>query len=595
MQTIYATRSESKKVKLTKDQQITWEDIQRIQAKRKEIIDRHRKNNWRPYIYARRESLIDGCFRLLEEVSPLDFYQQIFRIADDRGLMGMKGDTDVKGEYTAICKSIPIGEDGKLTHNKTKRQSVTAGCYEVSDLIYKDANKNSFEHMTYCPGRPERCTYVRSSGQKAFSIMSPILFAGKKATSENGRWMCAIAIDLDYIYTANGYPQGLYNLLASSETGEIPEPTMIVCSGHGLHAYYVLEEPVPLFKQQKMALDGLRRGLIKHLWMPGQGICDVPHGMQDIQYESLTQSFRMPGTLTKEGYKASDTELGRDLEFNHGKQFYTHAFWLRSRKLWTVEELRTWAADSPKTLLTMYIPNKKSKSFEELLDLYPEWTRRHFYTDPKSKNYKKRRPPSAVLQPKNAKLHAGWICKKDLYAWWLRRAKEVKNGHRYHYCLCLAAYAQKCGVSKKDFEKDVDSLYDLFTSKDTEESKWGDGAAEDAKRCIESPYLYRFTIDRIMQYSGLLIQKSNRNGRTRAEHLKRARLLQDLDYPNHEWAGRKPKFNAVALWRQAQPEGTKAQCIKATGLSKHTVYKWWDFLPQPEADEYYFDDTEEVI
>lgn len=597
MQTIYKTRSESKKVKLTKDQQLTWEEIQRIQAKRKAIIDEHRKNHWRSNVIAKRENLIDGCFRLLEEISPLDFYQQIFRVADEKGLMGEKGDITVKGQYTAIYKSIPIGDDCKPMHKKTKRRSVTAGCYEVKDLLWEDDDKECFTEDTYYPGRPEACTYHRRVGEKAFSIMSPILFAGKKATGENARWLCAIAIDLDYIYTANGQPQGLYNLLADCETGEIPEPTMIVCSGHGLHAYYVLEEPIPLFKQNKTALDGLRRGLIRHLWKPGMGICDLPHGMQDIQYESLTQCFRMPGTLTKEGYKATDNQLGRDLTWFDGRNYYTHAFWLKNRKTWTVNELRTWVADSPKTLLTMYVPKKNSRSFEELLELYPDWTRRHFYTDPKSKHYRKRRPPSAILQPKNAKTHAGWTCKRALYEWWLRRAEEVKNGHRYHFCLCLAAYAQKCGVSKTEFEKDVDSLYDLFSSKDTEESKWGDGAAEDAKRCIDSPYLYRFTIDRIMNYSGLLIQKKQRNGHTREEHLKFARFMKQghkmIGDPVNE--GRPSKENIVYVWRQEHPEGTKAACARDTKLDPKTIRKWWDFSPQPEADGYDFEEKKEVI
>ena len=44
--------------------------------------------------------------------------------------------------------------------------------------------------------------------------------------------------------------------------------------------------------------------------------------------------------------------------------------------------------------------------------------------------------------------------------------------------------------------------------------------------------------------------------------------------------GRKPgthtKEQVVKDWRAAHPDGKPRECIEATGLSKNTVYKWWD-------------------
>ena len=31
------------------------------------------------------------------------------------------------------------------------------------------------------------------------------------------------------------------------------------------------------------------------------------------------------------------------------------------------------------------------------------------------------------------------------------------------------------------------------------------------------------------------------------------------------------------MWRLKNPLGTKAQCVRETGLSKPTVYKWWEY------------------
>ena len=39
--------------------------------------------------------------------------------------------------------------------------------------------------------------------------------------------------------------------------------------------------------------------------------------------------------------------------------------------------------------------------------------------------------------------------------------------------------------------------------------------------------------------------------------------------------GRPSKANIVQLWQQEHPNGRKADCIRDTGLSKPTVYKWW--------------------
>ena len=39
--------------------------------------------------------------------------------------------------------------------------------------------------------------------------------------------------------------------------------------------------------------------------------------------------------------------------------------------------------------------------------------------------------------------------------------------------------------------------------------------------------------------------------------------------------GRPDKAKIVEEWRESNPLGTKADCIRETGLAKHTVYKWW--------------------
>ena len=41
----------------------------------------------------------------------------------------------------------------------------------------------------------------------------------------------------------------------------------------------------------------------------------------------------------------------------------------------------------------------------------------------------------------------------------------------------------------------------------------------------------------------------------------------------------------VEDWRKAHPNGKKADCIKDTGLSKPTVYKWWNDASRKKIKE----------
>lgn len=53
-------------------------------------------------------------------------------------------------------------------------------------------------------------------------------------------------------------------------------------------------------------------------------------------------------------------------------------------------------------------------------------------------------------------------------------------------------------------------------------------------------------------------------------------------YKNNEWRykGGRPKGSKqqdiIKQWRKSNPKGTKAQCIKETGISKTTVYRHWN-------------------
>lgn len=49
-------------------------------------------------------------------------------------------------------------------------------------------------------------------------------------------------------------------------------------------------------------------------------------------------------------------------------------------------------------------------------------------------------------------------------------------------------------------------------------------------------------------------------------------VLGEDEYKNN---GRPDKQKIVEEWQESHPEGRKADCIRDTGLSKPTVYRWW--------------------
>ena len=82
----------------------------------------------------------------------------------------------------------------------------------------------------------------------------------------------------------------------------------------------------------------------------------------------------------------------------------------------------------------------------------------------------------------------------------------------------------------------------------------------------------------VERVSGISVPPNKRNGRKQDKHLQLARGIRELKSSMGEavsGGGRPDKQKIVQKWRLKNPEGTKYQCVKDTGLSKNTVKKWW--------------------
>ena len=358
-----------------------------------------------------------------------------------------------------------------------------------------------------------------------FIIISPISYKGKNRKAESARFIYGLAIDLDGVETV----QNITDLFYQMQNDILPTPTYAVTSGHGLHLYYLFETPLPAFENIKKGLHTLKTALIRRIWNRYVTVLsDKP------QYQSIFQGFRLVGGVTKDGRRTKAYRTGEKITVEYLNNYVTEE-----------KQLKDFSYKSKLTL-----PAAKKK--------YPEW-------------YEKRIEQG---QEKNI-----WVCKRDLYDWWKRRLLiEATEGHRYFAMMCLAIYAKKSGVSYEELEKDAFELvprFDLLTT--DEKNHFTDYDCIKALEMYNDSY-FTFPIDEIVKLTLIPIEKNKRNCRKQKQHLKLARGIRQLKGEMGEivsGGGRPTAEKTVKQWQQKHPEGKKADCIRETGLSKKTVYKWW--------------------
>ena len=115
----------------------------------------------------------------------------------------------------------------------------------------------------------------------------------------------------------------------------------------------------------------------------------------------------------------------------------------------------------------------------------------------------------------------------------------------------------------------------------------------DAAKTFYSKTSMKMSRKGIKKLTGIDIGQTKRNHRSQQDHLQaesvrdsqgqvvenpckvnRERALQTMR-DNGAIMGRPDKQAIVLEWRKAHPGGSKADCIRDTGLTKPTVYKWW--------------------
>lgn len=386
-----------------------------------------------------------------------------------------------------------------------------------------------------------------------FAITSGCTYFGTSASKENAHDCCALIFDLDDVSL-----QGLQNLLGmmreqpikkqSKKLREtvIPTPTYLVNSGTGFHLYYVLEEPMPMYRINQEEMGRLKKALTKVIWTPM--VTKAP-----MQYQGIFQKFRMPGTETK---------------FAHQR---VKAWKVGPR--WTAEDLATFTDDNDyafhyKDNGNVSWPVERKYTLEEAVQRWPDWAERKQPVDAPRKY---------------------WTTKRDLYDWWLRKLHErdqwgfrlVMYGHRYFCVMALAIYAVKAGIGYEELEADALGLIPDFNSLHPDDPFTEDDVRE-ALTCYEDAY-FTFPREEIETLTMIEIPPNKRNYQNQRDHLEDARAVRDrrMKRQGRTWRnengrpkGSGTKEEAVLAARAAHPEASISELSRLTGISRPTLYKY---------------------
>jgi hypothetical protein len=434
----------------------------------------------------------DVLAELFPEAEPMEYYRGLF----PEDLMEEKGRFE-EGKYCGIC--ITLAEDGKA-----RRTQVTKGLEELPALIEADE----------------------------FSMMAPMLFAGRKASNDNARYLTALEFDLDFLRVKGGELVGIADFLYQTSLvkedpfNRLPRPTFVIASSaRNLHVVYQFDKPLAMYPHVLASVRNFRRAFIPRLWDSY-----ITEANNKPQFEtSPVQAFRLVGSKTKHG----DAKV-------------------RCFKTGPCVNIEYMNAYSSNKIDCM----KSSISLAEAKELYPSW-------------YEKRIEKNL---PRRA-----WECPEGLYEWWLKRMPEVQVGHRYHYMLCLSAYAQKCGIDEERLAKDM-----ALCRKEMDKISPADNplTMSDMAKALQAHQERYRTLPRhkISELSGLEIKPAKRNHRKQTVHLAIARstkaVLNAVGEGHASNAGRPTKQQQVVDYFERHPNATVRKASQELGISQPTICKW---------------------
>ena len=350
-----------------------------------------------------------------------------------------------------------------------------------------------------------------------------------KATAKD---VHALIIDMDNVWA--GVLQSALQNDWNEDDKELPKPTYIVNSGTGLHLYFLFDEPIPHYVCNSEKIDQLYRRLAV------QQTTSRIYLQKQVQW--FGQDFRMAGSLNKYNWRNEVFRVGEK---------------------WDIDRLA------------------QAVGMEDT----------HFvrYGEPRT------RQPVKRERTKNRTKRKGWRCNQGFYDYTLERCRnETKEGNRYMSFCALTVIAWKCNVPISKVEQDLKGLIPKsnkgakrqITEKEIEHAlrMYNEKAMLTQRERLQDWIGWEYKPQTNRHY-GKQVFKRKKSQEARDKGLKNTNLevrgwaVRDAMYPDGEWRnkdGAPSKQEEVRAWRQLHPDGKPKDCMADTGISKNTVYRWWN-------------------
>lgn len=444
-----------------------------------------------------------------KQVTPLEVYTKMFRL----GSGFIQRSDEPAGGY----KANPVGY--------YKNDGTETGHFRI---FFEDTFAKTLEELQNAD----------------FSLLNGVTYFGRRNAQNHASKMCAMIFDLDGVTD-----ETLGNFFSGAiEGGAYPVPNFVALSGHGVHLYYLFDEPISLFPYIKIQLKELKYALTDKIWN------QYTSTDRKVQHQGINQGFRILGGHTKKKAKERIISV-----YAVNPNYFTLEGLCRFvPEAAQVDQMKLW---------------KESKyTLAEAQKKFPEWYEKVVIKGDKSKKYWN------IAEKVNGENPYA------LYDWWKRQMAGASYGHRYFAIMALAIYGAKNDMDFETVKKEaVDFIPFLNSLNPNEPFTLADCLS--ALECYDLRYK-TFPIKDITKLTGIPITPNRRNGRKQKDHMFFMRTMKQMkkvlgETPNTGRTLGRPVGSgtaqqAVADYRAAHPDDTPTQVARALSLSRTTVYKWWD-------------------
>lgn len=396
--------------------------------------------------------------------------------------------------------------------------------------------------------------------------ISPCLFHMNWRRKNLLNYVSAFVLDIDKLR-----PQNLQLFFQRFEDKRLLTPTFIANSGSGVHFYYLLDKMLPVYVGKYAANNQIAEKIYHSLYD------DVikKEKWRAAQRHWIGQDYRVVNSKTKLNQTAQIFKVGEVYTVEQLIQYY--GITIDPKKNYATQKMVKYAGSIARELKI------DPPDYEDAKATYD------FIQENKDTAYqsrKLRKEKREARQKKKFKRKAEFKKPGTWYSNTLRYMYDhTQVGYRFSSMKALAKIAQIENIPKDVFVNDLYELAAYWSTADWHGDDFNPKNIEAIIRFYDNAEKYSASSETLEEWLGYEFKRIGTKRRdeplSQKEHLEEARMIRDvrMKRQGREWRnnnGRPTAEQEVKQYRAKHPEGKPKDCIQQTGLSKNTVYKWWN-------------------